>query len=82
MPFKILHFQNTTAVLYLVKQKLRYLSPTSKLVEIQPKGSWVLFEYVYYRSIRFVVNYIFDTTICFEIKQPEPEDKNEQKENV
>lgn len=24
----------------------------------------------------------FDTTICFEIKKPQPEDKNEKKENV
>lgn len=31
---------------------------------------------------KFVVNYIFDRTICFEIKKPQPEDKNEQKENI
>lgn len=52
MPFKILHFHITTAVLYLGKQN--YFSPTSKSVETQP--------------------------ICFEIKKPQPEDKNEQKE--
>lgn len=28
------------------------------------------------------MNYIFDTTICFEIKKPQPTDKNEQNENV